>query len=36
MHYADAFKMKVKPVTKVGLNFSPKDDVNCLEWKVGE
>ena len=35
-HYADAFKMKGKPVTKVGLNFSLKDGVNCLEWKIGE
>lgn len=32
--YADAFKMKGKPVVKVGMNFSLKDDVNCLEWKV--
>ncbi len=33
--YADAFKLKGKPVVKVGLNFSLKDGVNCLEWKVG-
>ena len=32
--YADAFKMKGKPVVKVGMNFSLKDDVNCLEWKI--
>ncbi len=35
-HYADAFKMKGKPVAKVGLNFSLKDGVNCLEWEMGE
>ncbi len=34
-HYADAFKMKGKPVAKVGLNFSLKDGVNCLEWEIG-
>ena len=33
-HYADAFKLKGKPVVKVGLSFSLKDGVNCLEWKV--
>ena len=33
-HYADAFKLKGKPVVKVGMNFSLKDDVNTLEWKV--
>ncbi len=33
-HYADAFKMKGKPVVKVGLNFGVKDEVNCLEWKT--
>ncbi len=33
-HYADAFKMKGKDVVKVGLNFSVKDEVNTLEWKV--
>ena len=31
-HYADAFKMKNKPVVKVGMNFSLKDGVNRLEW----
>ncbi len=34
--YADAFKMKGKPVRKVGMNFSLKDGVNCLEWKIEE
>ncbi len=34
--YADAFKLKGKPVVKVGLSFSLKDGVNHLEWKVGE
>ncbi len=33
-HYADAFKMKEKPVVKVGMNFSLKDGVNTLEWQV--
>ena len=33
-HYADAFKMSGKKVVKIGLNFSVKDEVNCLEWKV--
>ena len=32
-HYADAFKMSGKKVVKIGLNFSVKDEVNCLEWK---
>ena len=32
--YADAFKLKGKPVVKVGLNFSLKDGVNTLEWKI--
>ncbi len=34
MHYADAFNMKGKPVVKVGMNFSLKDGVNTLEWKI--
>ena len=34
-HYADAFKMSGKKVVKIGLNFSVKDEVNCLEWKIG-
>ena len=34
--YADAFKLKGKPVVKVGLNFSLRDGVNCLEWKMAE
>ena len=33
-HYADAFKMSGKKVVKIGLNFSVKDEVNCLEWKM--
>ena len=33
-HYADAFKMSGKKVVKVGLNFSVRDEVNCLEWKI--
>ena len=33
-HYADAFKMSGKKVVKIGLNFSVKDEVNCLEWKI--
>ena len=32
-HYAEAFKMSGKKVVKIGLNFSVKDEVNCLEWK---
>ncbi len=35
-HYADAFKMKGKPVVKVGMNFALKDGVNTLEWKIAE
>ena len=34
-HYADAFKMSGKKVVKIGLNFSVKEEVNCLEWKIG-
>lgn len=33
-HYADAFKMSGKKVVKIGLNFSVKDAVNSLEWKI--
>ena len=33
-HYAEAFKMSGKKVVKIGLNFSVKDEVNCLEWKI--
>ena len=33
-HYADAFKMSGKKVVKIGLNYSVKDEVNCLEWKI--
>ncbi len=32
--YAGAFKMKNKPVVKVGMNFSLKDGVNRLEWQA--
>ena len=35
-HYPDAFKMKDKPVVKVGLNFTMKDDVNRLEWRISK
>ena len=33
-HYADAFKMSGKMVVKIGLNFSMKEEVNSLEWKI--
>ena len=33
-HYADTFKMSGKKVVKIGLNFTVKDEVNCLEWKI--
>ena len=33
-HYADAFKMSGKKIVKIGLNFSVKDEVNSLEWKI--
>lgn len=33
-YYADAFKMSGKKVVKIGLNFSVKDEVNSLEWKI--
>ena len=33
-HYADAFKMSGKKMVKIGLNFSVKDEVNSLEWKI--
>ncbi len=32
--YADAFKLKGKPVVKVGMNFAVKDGVNTLEWLI--
>lgn len=35
-HYADAFKLKGKPVVEVGMNLSLKDGVNTLEWKIKE
>ena len=34
-HYADAFKMSGKKVVKIGLNFSVKEEVNCLDWVIG-
>ena len=34
-HDCDAVKMSSKKVVKIGLNFSVKDEVNCLEWKIG-
>ena len=34
-HYADAFKMSGKKVVKIGLNFTVKDEVNSMEWKIG-
>ena len=33
-HYAYAFKMSGKKMVKIGLNFSVKDEVNSLEWKI--
>ncbi len=33
-HYADAFKIQPKPVVKVGMNFTLKDEINTLEWRV--
>ena len=33
-HYADTFKMSGKKVVKIGLNFSVKEEVNCLDWKI--
>ena len=33
-HYAEAFKMSGKKMVKIGLNFSVKDEVNSLEWKI--
>ena len=35
-HYADAFKMTDKEIVKVGLNFSVKDGINTLEWKIAD
>ena len=34
--YADAFKMRGKEIVKVGMNFTVKDGVNDLDWKVGQ
>ncbi len=34
MHYADAFQLKGKSIVKVGMNFSLKDEMNTLEWKI--
>ena len=33
-NYSDAFKMKEKRIVAVGMNFSLKNGVNTLEWKV--
>ena len=33
-NYSDFFKLKGKPVTKIGMNFSLKDGVNSLEWRI--
>ncbi len=33
-HYVDAFKLKGKSIVKVGMNFSLKDGVSTLEWKI--
>ncbi len=33
-HYGDTFKMSGKKVVKIGLNFSVKEEVNCLDWKI--
>ena len=35
-HYDKAFALKNKDIVKVGLNFAVKDEVNTLEWVVGE
>ena len=34
--YADSFKLSGKRIEKVGLNFAVKDEVNVLEWVIGE
>ena len=34
--YADSFKLSGKRIVKVGLNFAVKDEVNVLEWVIGE
>ena len=35
-HYDKAFALKNKEIVKVGLNFAVKDEVNTLEWIMGE
>ena len=35
-HYEKAFALKNKDIVKVGLNFAVKDEVNTLEWIIGE
>ena len=35
-HYEKAFALKNKEIVKVGLNFAVKDEVNTLEWIIGE
>ena len=32
--YAESFAQRGKPITKVGLNFSQKDGVSTLDWKI--
>ena len=34
--YADKFKLSGKRIVKVGLNFAVKDEVNTLEWVIGD
>jgi len=34
--YAEAFRMRGKEIVKVGMNFTVKDGVNDLDWKVGQ
>ena len=32
--YAESFAQRGKPITKIGLNFSQKDGVSTLDWKI--
>lgn len=34
--YTDAFRMKDKKIVKVGVNFTVKDGINNMEWKVSD
>ena len=34
--YTDAFRMKDKKIVKVGVNFTVKDGINNIEWKVSD